>query len=164
MELVIHPWLPVFDSMSKVLILGTIPSPKSREAGFYYGHPQNCFWKVLSLVTGDKEPFDTIYAKTNFLLRNRIALWDVLHSCEIKSACDNSIRNPVVNKFCQLVEKTEINAIFTTGRKATALFQKFCAYEVSMNAIYLPSTSPANRAQINKPIFMEAWAKLKQYL
>jgi hypoxanthine-DNA glycosylase len=159
-----HPFDPVYDAHSRVLILGTFPSPKSREARFYYGHPQNCFWATLALVLGEGEPASDVASKTAFLLKNRIAVWDVLHACEIKGASDAGIRNPVPNAFRPLLEASEIVAIFTTGRKATDLFNALCGAETGMTAVYLPSTSPANRACQKKPAFMAEWMRVREAL
>jgi len=155
-----HPWPPVFDEGSKILILGTFPSPKSREFGFYYGHPQNIFWQTLVTVLNQPEPTKTVTARREFLLKNHVAMWDVLHACDITGAADSSIKNPVPNDFAPLLAQTNIIAIFTTGKTATDLFQKLCAEEVGIDAIYLPSTSPANRAMQAKPEFMRAWRQL----
>jgi len=157
-ELVIHPFEPIFDSNSTVLILGSLPSPASRN-NYYYGHKQNCFWLVMAKLFEVEKP-ETREEKRAFLLSKRIALWDVLHSCEIDGAEDSSIINPVPNKFQPILQNSRIKAIFTNGKKATELFQKLCAEEAGMNAIYLPSTSPANRAQQIKPTFFEEWKKV----
>lgn len=142
-HLVTHTIEPIYNSQSKILILGTMPSPKSREAGFYYYHPQNRFWKVLAAVL--KEPFPaTIPEKTELLNRRHIALWDVLASCEIAGAADGSIQNEIPNDFSQLLATAPIRAVFTTGTKATALYRKYCAEKTGITAQGLPSTSPAN--------------------
>jgi hypoxanthine-DNA glycosylase len=156
-----HPWEPVYDARSEVLILGSIPSPKSRESGFYYGHPQNIFWQTLAAVLEAPPPAADAASKTVFLLRHHIALWDVLHSCAIHGASDTSITAAVPNRFGPLLAKTKIRAIFTTGKKATALFNSLCVEEAGMTAIYLPSTSPANRALQAKPEFLEAWKQVR---
>jgi hypoxanthine-DNA glycosylase len=164
MAKLIHPWPPVYDSNSRILILGTFPSPKSREFGFYYGHPQNVFWRVLAKVTNEPEPAPDVESRRNFLLENRIAVWDVLHSCEIDGASDASIRNPVPNNFQSLLAQTKIAVIFTTGRKATDLFNKLCREKTGQVAIYLPSTSPANRAVQSKPEFWATWRQIAKPL
>jgi hypoxanthine-DNA glycosylase len=161
---IVHPWDPICDEHSRILILGSIPSPKSRENGFYYGHPQNIFWQTLADVLGEPTPASDPASKTAFLLHSRVAIWDVLHACEIDGASDMSIRNPVPNRFRPLLDKTNIAAIFTTGKKATELFNRLCAEEAGMNAIYLPSTSPANRATQATPAFLAQWAQVKNYL
>ena len=130
---------------AKVLILGTIPSPKSREQGFYYGHPQNRFWKVLADVLDDVVP-QTVKERKDFLTRHNIALWDVLESCEIKGASDVSIRNARPNDMNRILkdEDTNIEAIFVAGTKAAKLYKKLCLPTCGVEAIQLPSTSPAN--------------------
>ncbi|MDR1573372.1 MAG: DNA-deoxyinosine glycosylase [Clostridiales Family XIII bacterium] len=164
MSMIEHPFDPVYDARSRVLILGTFPSPKSRETRFYYGHPQNCFWTTLAFVLGEGEPATDPASKTAFLLKNRIAVWDVLHACEIEGASDAGIRNPVPNAFRPLLSASEIATIFTTGRKATELFNALCSAEAGMTAVCLPSTSPANRAYRKKPAFMAEWMRVREAL
>lgn len=141
--LVTHEFDAFFDKDSRVLILGTIPSPKSREQGFYYGHPQNRFWKVLADVLGEEFP-QTVEERKAFLKRNHIALWDVLESCEIKGASDVSIRNARPNDMNRILQAADIRAIFATGAKAAQLYKKLCFPECGVEAVRLPSTSPAN--------------------
>ncbi len=143
-SLVKHPLEPVFDNDSKVLILGTMPSPKSRENGFYYAHPQNRFWKILSEIFSEPFPVSNEQKKA-LVFRHHIALWDVLQSCSIDGAEDSTIRNPVPNDIKSLLDKTNIQNIFTTGRKAFQLYQKFCLSTTGIQAVALPSTSPANQ-------------------
>lgn len=141
--LVTHEFDAFFDKDSRVLILGTIPSPKSREQGFYYGHPQNRFWKVLADVLDEEFP-QTVEERKGFLKRNHIALWDVLESCEIKGASDVSIRNARPNDMNRILQEADIRAIFATGAKAAQLYKKLCFPECGVEAVRLPSTSPAN--------------------
>ena len=138
-----HQFGPFYDKSSKVLILGSIPSPKSREQGFYYGHPRNRFWIVMSDVLGEEFP-ETVQERKGMLARNHIALWDVLDSCEIRGADDSSIRNPVANDMELILKAADIRAIFTTGTKADELYRKMCYPLCGVPAIRLPSTSPAN--------------------
>ena len=152
-----HPWGPVYDDNSSILILGSFPSPKSRENGFYYGHPQNVFWKTLSAVLGVDEPGTDPGDRRKFCLKNRIALWDVIAECDIKGADDVSIKNAVPNDIKTLLEKTGITKVFTTGKTATRFYERYCYDQTGIHAVYLPSTSPANRALQGKPEFMEAW-------
>lgn len=163
-EILTHPWECVFDENSKILILGTFPSPKSREYGFYYGHPQNIFWKTLARTLRQNEPASDIASKKAFLLQNHIALWDVLRSCEIKKAADSTIKYPTANDFSDILKHSQIKAIFTTGKKATELFQKLCARKIGFDAIYLPSTSPANRAQQKDEKFLTEWRGINEFL
>lgn len=142
---VVHPIKPLFDENSRALILGTMPSPKSREACFYYAHPQNRFWKVLAAVFD--APFPATSAeRTNFALSHGIALWDVLHSCEIVGASDASIKNPVANDLSVILAHAPIRAIFCTGRTAAALYKRLILPRTSIQAVTLPSPSPANCA------------------
>ena len=117
---VAHEFGPFYDKDSKVLILGSIPSPKSREQGFYYGHPRNRFWPVLAALFGERIP-RTVPERKDFLTRHNIALWDVLASCDIKGADDGSIRNPEANDMRLITESADIRAIFTTGGKYCSL-------------------------------------------
>lgn len=161
-ERVLHEFAPVFDRHSRVLILGTIPSPKSRENGFYYGHPQNRFWRVLSALLGETLP-ETREARIALLLRHHIALWDVLRSCEICGASDSSIRNAVPNPLSALLCKTEIRVVFASGQKAAALYRRFQQAETGMEIHALPSTSPAN-CRISYPELLRAYSVLLPYL
>lgn len=138
-----HPLNPIYDNNSKVLILGTIPSIKSREVGFYYGHPKNRFWSTLSKVYNEKIG-ESKEARTNFLLKHNIALFDVLKSCDISSSSDTSIKNPIPNNLLPIIYSSKIEYIFTTGKKAYELYMKYCYQETGIEAICLPSPSPAN--------------------
>lgn len=142
---VTHEFPALFDANSEVLLLGSIPSPKSREQGFYYGHPQNRFWKVLASVLNEPLP-TTIDEKRSMLLKHHIALWDVLDSCTIIGASDTSIEDVVPNDIASLLAKTKIKRIFCTGAAAHKLYEKYCEKATSIKAIKLPSTSPANCA------------------
>ncbi|MDO4173302.1 MAG: DNA-deoxyinosine glycosylase [Eubacteriales bacterium] len=161
--LVTHMFGPWFDAQSRVLILGTMPSPKSREAGFYYAHPQNRFWRVLPMLFGEPTAVGDIPAQQDFLTRHHIALWDVLESCEITGASDASIRNPVPNDMNHILQNAPIRAIFCTGQKAGTLYQKYCLPECGVPAQILPSTSPANCAMgLDK--LLERYAAIRQAL
>ena len=142
---VTHEFPALFDDNSEVLLLGSIPSPKSREQGFYYGHPQNRFWKVLASVLSEPLPA-TIDEKKSMLLKHHIALWDVLDSCTIIGASDTSIEDVVPNDIASLLAKTQIMRIFCTGATAHKLYEKYCEKSSGIKAIKLPSTSPANCA------------------
>lgn len=144
-NIITHTFAPVYDKHSRILILGTIPSKKSRELGFYYSHPQNRFWKVLAALF-DENVLDSIDEKICFLLSNHIAVWDVLASCNIHNSDDSSIKNSVANDFSCIYDTADIKAVFTNGKKATDLYQKFCVKKYAREANYLPSTSPANCA------------------
>lgn len=139
-ENIAHPFAPIFNEQSKILILGSLPSPASRQQGFYFGHKQNRFWKILSTLFNE-EIFD-IESKKQFLLKHNIALWDVVKSCEIVGASDSTIKNVQVNDFDIILNSANIKAIFTLGKTATKLFKKY----TNLDCIELPSTSPANCA------------------
>ena len=140
---VIHEIPPVFDKNSQILILGSFPSVKSREGQFFYHHKQNRFWKVLSAVVNDKLP-ETIDEKKNFLLRNHIAVWDVIASCDIEGSSDSSIKNAVPNDFTDILKAAPIRHIYTNGGTAYKLYHKYCEKITGIEAVKLPSTSPAN--------------------
>lgn len=157
-ETILHEILPVWNEDSNALILGTMPSPASRAAGFFYMHPQNRFWKVVPVVFGETLKFANnavereaaIEERREFLLRHKIALWDVLASCDIQGAADSSIRNARPNDFSELFEKSKIRRVFCTGKTSFNLWKKLCAgvYEerYGLTCECLPSTSPANAA------------------
>ena len=160
---VIHPLAPVFDERSRVLILGTMPSPKSRETGFYYGHPQNRFWRVMAELLD--EPFPASREERLALaLRRHFALWDVLASCVIRGADDGSIREPKANDLSAVLSAAPIEAIFTTGTKAAALYRKLCLPKTGVEAIALPSTSAANCRFYSYEQLVKAYAAVKEYL
>ena len=143
---VTHTFGPVYDENAKILILGSMPSVKSREQQFYYGHPQNRFWKMLARLFEEVEP-EGITQKRSFLLRNRIALWDVIASCDIVGSSDSTIKNVKENDMRVILDKAEIQAIFLNGGKAYELFIKYCQQYLQKEApelVKLPSTSPAN--------------------
>ncbi len=140
---VYHELPPIYDENSKILILGSIPSVKSREYGFYYSHPQNRFFKVLSIIF-NKSIENNNESKKKFLIENNIALWDVIKSCQINNSDDSSIKNVEVNDINLIINNSKINKIFTTGKKAYNLYTKYCYPKTKIEAIYLPSTSSAN--------------------
>lgn len=142
-QVVSHSFDAYFNSDSTVLILGSMPSVKSRELGFYYMHPQNRFWKVISQVFNEPYP-ETIDDKKVFLEKNKIALWDVINSCEINGSSDSSISKVVPNDISSLLKQTKVKSIYVTGKKALELYQKYIFPITEIEAIYLPSTSPAN--------------------
>ena len=154
-----HEFPPVFDCNSRVLILGTIPSPKSRERGFYYMHPQNRFWRMLSGVLGEEVPAD-IPGKREMCLRHGVALWDVLAECSIDGASDSSIKNAVPNRLEVIFRSADIKAVFTTGKKAQSLYERF--FPDGMKAVCLPSTSPANRT-ISESEMLEKYRVIADY-
>ncbi len=138
-----HTLQPIWFSDSEILILGTMPSPKSREKMFYYAHPQNRFWKALAGVFGEPIPTDT-HQCVMLLKKHKIALWDVLASCDITGASDASIRNPVPNDIAAIIRCSYIHKIYTTGTTAYQLYNKLIKPKIGKEAILLPSPSPAN--------------------
>ncbi len=142
---VIHPLPPVYDENSRVLILGSFPSVKSRETGFFYGHPRNRFWMVLAEVFEDDVPV-TIAEKKRFLLKHGVAVWDVIASCEIRGSSDSSITNVRVNDLSIILNKTDIKDIYVNGGKAESIYEKYMEKQVGRKCVRLPSTSPANAA------------------
>lgn len=162
-RLIFHTIEPVYDVHSKILILGTMPSPKSRENSFYYTHPQNRFWRVLSDVLGEELPQNNEERKS-LLKTHDIALWDVLKSCEIKGADDSSIKNPEVNDINLILDSSHIRAVFTTGSKATSLYKRLCEPKTAVPSIYLPSTSPANCRHYSYERLLEGYKVILKYL
>ena len=157
--MIVHPIQPVFDQNSRVLILGSFPSVQSREEGFFYGHPQNRFWKVTSRVFGEDTPL-TVEDKKSFLLRNHIALWDVIGSCEIDGSSDSTIRNVTVNDISLILKTATIKEIFLNGKKAYQYYQKYMQNSAKYEGICLPSTSPANAAwSVDK--LTDSWKTIK---
>lgn len=144
-EHIVHSFEPVYDKASEILILGTLPSVKSRENNFYYGHKQNRFWKVLATLLKEPVP-DTIEEKKAMLLAHRIALWDVIQSCDIKGSSDSSIKNVQPTDIGMILEKTNITRIYANGNKAGQLYQRYQYPATGRKATVLPSTSPANAA------------------
>ena len=144
-ERIVHSFEPVYDKSSEILILGTLPSVKSRENNFYYGHKQNRFWKVLAALL--KEPLpNTIEEKKAMLLAHRIALWDVIQSCDIKGSSDSSIKNVQPTDIGMILEKTNVTQIYANGNKAGQLYKRYQFPVTGIEATVLPSTSPANAA------------------
>lgn len=144
-ERVGHPIAPFYDAGSRILILGSFPSQKSREQGFYYGHPRNRFWQVTAAVLGCAVP-ETIAEKQAFLRQNGVALWDVIASCDIEGSADASIQNVVPNDVAALLSRAPIQMIFLNGKTAEKYYNRYLKETVGKEAVTLPSTSPANAA------------------
>ncbi len=159
--MIIHPIKPLYDKNSKILILGSFPSQKSREQMFFYGHPQNRFWKVISGVMETKTP-ETVEQKIEFLLSNNIALWDVIASCDIVGSSDSSIKNVVANDLSVILKTAEIKAVFVNGKAAEKYYNKYIKDNTGRTAVCLPSTSPAN-ASWSVEKLIEAWGIIKNY-
>lgn len=144
-ELVTHTFAPVFNDQSRILILGTIPSPKSRAQGFYYGHPRNRFWRILAAVLQTEVP-NSPKERKEFALKHRIALWDVLQQCKIKNAADSSIRHGKPNDLTSIFKTAPLQAVFTTGTTAFRLYKQYYG-DTPFSPRLLPSPSPANARQ-----------------
>ncbi len=140
-----HTFAPVYDERSETLILGTFPSVKSRENNFYYGHPQNRFWRVLAHVLGESIPV-SVEEKREMLLSHRIALWDTVASCSVTGSADAGIRDVVPNDIAAILRAAPIRAIYTNGAKAHELYRRHILPSTGIEDIKLPSTSPANAA------------------
>ena len=159
-EHIVHPFPPLYDEKSRILILGSLPSVKSREQMFFYGHPQNRFWKMISGVFEEAVP-QTIEEKKAFLLENHIAIWDVIASCDIAGSSDSSITNVVANDIERLLTEAPIEAVFLNGAKAYELFMKYCSCKDKAEICKLPSTSPANAAWSLERL-IEEWKKIRR--
>ena len=156
---IIHPIPPLYDKDSKILILGSFPSVKSREEAFFYGHKQNRFWKVLAALFQEPIP-ETIDEKKHLLLRHHIAIWDVIQSCDIKGSSDSSIKNVEPTELRKILDASNIKQIYANGSKAGQLYKKYQLPLTGMEAVVLPSTSPANAAWSLERL-CEAWRKIK---
>lgn len=151
----IHTFGPVYNEKSRILILGSFPSVKSRNASFYYQHPQNRFWKVISAIIGVPTP-ETIEEEKAMLLRNTIAVWDVIYSCDINGSSDSSIKNVVPNDIAKVLNETGIETVYANGGKAYELYNRYCYKNTNKKIIKLPSTSPAN-ARCSLERLIECW-------
>ncbi len=160
LESLTHPFEPVYDSESTILVLGSFPSVISRKNNFYYSNPQNRFWQVLSSVFDENLPY-TIEEKKALVLKNHIALWDVLASCDISGSDDSSIKNPVPNDFTKILAESQIKTIYTTGEKAHKLYKKYCFKKTGIEDILLPSTSPANQGRYPLNLLIDKYMILK---
>lgn len=157
--MIVHPIPPLYDENSETLILGSFPSVKSREAAFFYGHPRNRFWAVTAAVLGCKKP-ETIEEKKIMLLSNKIALWDVIASCEIEGSADSTIKNVTANNLSVILNNSKVKRIFVNGKTAEKYYNKYTFPETGIRAVCLPSTSPANAA-INFDDLIKAWEIIK---
>lgn len=151
----IHNIPPLYNEKSRILILGSFPSVKSREGQFFYHHPQNRYWKVMAAVFGEPVP-ETITEKKQMILSHHIAMWDVIASCDISGSSDSSIKNVTANDIGRLLEETEIEKIYTNGGTAHKYYQRYVKKKIGRDDIVLPSTSPANAAWSLERLIM-AW-------
>ena len=159
-ECIVHPIPPVYNEDSEILILGSFPSVKSREAMFFYGHPQNRYWRVLAAVFKEPVP-ETIPQKKAFLLRNRIAAWDVIASCTIEGSSDSSIKNVRPNDLTPILRAAPIRQIYVNGKTAEKMYKKYIEPKTGRPCICLPSTSPANAAWSLERL-VEAWSCIRK--
>ena len=160
---VVHPLKPIYNSESKVLILGSFPSIKSRENSFYYAHPKNRFWSTLEKVFNE-DIGSSNQDREKFLLTHKIALFDVVYSCNITASSDSSIKDVIPNDIKKIVDDSKIEAIFTTGTKAYSLYNKYLLKDVGIDAIKLPSPSPANCKRGIDEVLVNSYNKIKEYL
>ena len=155
-----HAFEPVYDKKSRLLILGTLPSVKSREQNFYYGHPKNRFWKLIASLYEENIP-DTIEKKKELLLKHHIALWDVIAECDIAGSSDSSIKNVVPADLSVILENAPVKKIYANGAKAYDLYMKYTYPKTGQPILKLPSTSPANAAfQMER--LSDAWKVILQ--
>lgn len=159
---IIHPIPPIYNKDSKILILGSFPSVKSREGEFFYHHPQNRFWKVISTIFEEPHP-STIEEKRELLINHHIAVWDVIQSCEITGSADSSIKDVIPNDLTRILDTAEIRMIFTNGNASTKLYKKYILPITGIESRGLPSTSPAN-AGCSVEKLIEAWSYLKSFV
>ncbi len=152
----VHEFPPLYNDKSQILILGSFPSVKSREEGFYYGHPQNRFWKVLAGIYKCNVP-KTVNEKKVFLYENNIALWDVIAECDITGSSDSSIKNVIVNDVGIIIKESGLKRIYTNGKKSDALYRKYLKEKIGIDAMCMPSTSPANAA-FSLEKLIECWS------
>ena len=157
-EYIIHPFPPLYDEQSTTLILGSFPSIKSREAMFFYGHPQNRFWRVLASLFEQNLPM-TITEKKEMVLRHHLALWDSIHSCTVTGSSDNSIKDVVPNDISQIIRGSKVNRIFCNGTLSHKMSMKYIFSSTGIEAIKLPSTSPANAAYSLEKL-LAAWRSI----
>ena len=155
-----HPFGPLYGENSRILILGSFPSVKSREQNFFYGHPQNRFWKVIAALYGQETPI-TIPEKRKLILDNGLALWDSIASCVITGSSDASIRDVRANDLRIILDNSPIEKICCNGRKSHEMYQKYIQKDIRREAVCLPSTSPAN-AQFSLDRLIAAWSVIRE--
>lgn len=158
--MIIHPIPPLFNEESETLILGSFPSVKSREAAFFYGHPQNRFWAVVAEIYGCEKP-QTVEEKKKLVLENKLAMWDVIQSCEIEGSADSTISNVTANDLSVILNNSKVDRIFVNGKTAEKYYNKYTYPKTGIKAICLPSTSPANAAWSIERL-VDAWKIIKQ--
>lgn len=160
-EMFTHTFEPIFDKNSEILVLGSFPSVKSRENNFYYAHPQNRFWRVVASVYSCPVP-KTVEEKKNMLLSNKIAVWDVIKSCEITGSADSTIKSVIPNDLSEILSVADIKKIYANGKTAQSLYNKCIKKNTGFDIISLPSTSPANAAYSLEKLIKE-WKIINEY-
>lgn len=160
--MIVHPFPPLYDETSQILILGSFPSVKSREQQFFYGHKQNRFWKVMASVLSCPVP-ETIEEKKVMLISHHVAVWDVIGSCNITGSSDASIQDVVPNDLSPIFEQAQIRAVYANGSKSFELYQKYIYPQNGRKIVKLPSTSPANAA-FSLEKLVEEWKVIKEQL
>ena len=159
---IVHPFGPLYDKNSKILILGSLPSVKSREQNFFYGHPKNRFWPLIASLLGRPAP-ETVEEKRELALSGHIALWDTIYSCDIRGSSDSSIRNVVPTDLSHIIEETQVRSIFCNGQTSGRYYRKYQEKQLGIPAVILPSTSPANAAWSMERLKSE-WMIITEYL
>ncbi len=160
-EIFTHNFEPIFDNNSEILVLGSFPSVKSRENNFYYAHPQNRFWRVVASVYSCPVP-SSVEEKKNMLLSNKIAVWDVIRSCEITGSADSTIKSVIPNDLSEILSVADIKKIYANGKTAQSLYNKYIKKNTGIDIISLPSTSPANAAYSLEKLIKE-WKIINEY-
>lgn len=160
-EIFTHTFEPIFDKNSEILVLGSFPSVKSRENNFYYAHPQNRFWRVVASVYSCPVP-KTVEEKKNMLLSNKIAVWDVIKSCEITGSADSTIKSVIPNDLSEILSVADIKKIYANGKTAQSLYNKYIKKNTGFDIISLPSTSPANAAYSLEKLIKE-WKIINEH-
>lgn len=160
-EIFTHTFEPIFDKNSEILVLGSFPSVKSRENNFYYAHPQNRFWRVVASVYSCPVP-KTVEEKKYMLLINKIAVWDVIKSCEITGSADSTIKSVIPNDLSEILSVADIKKIYANGKTAQSLYNKYIKKRTGFDIISLPSTSPANAAYSLEKLIKE-WKIINEY-
>ena len=156
---IVHPFPPLFDKNSSTLILGSFPSVKSRENMFFYGHPQNRFWKVIAALFNERVP-ETVDEKKKLILGNALALWDSIHSCTVTGSSDSSVKDVVPNDISIIINGSNVKSIFCNGALSYKMYKKYIYPSTNIEAVKLPSTSPANAAYSLERLISE-WDKIK---
>ncbi len=161
-QTILHPLKPLYNQDSKILILGSFPSIKTREYGFFYGHPQNRFWPILEVLFNEELTRD-IEQRREFILKNKIALYDSIYQCDIIGSSDASIQNVVPSDLSEVFENADIKQVFCNGATSYKYYKKYHAKKSGIKGISLPSSSPAN-ARYRLDDLVREWSQILEYL